>query len=311
VNISIVIPVFNEEGNISNLSLEISRLFLDSVYEWECIWVDDASSDLSWSEIKKLESPNKGIRLRSNSGQTTAIMAGINHSNFDYIITLDGDGQNDPSDILKMIKIMESDLDIDLIQGYRVKRNDNLFTRRIPSQVANSIMRLITGHHVMDLGCSLRLFKKNLMKNLTLTGEMHRLFTLYLLDNGAKIFQTKVNHRKRLSGKSKYGLGRVLKLFIDVVLYKALKIIFINPIYTFGKFALFGYIMGAGLIVAALLLKVLSVKDYIDGTLISTAIIVTATSTLFIGLGLIAEMITRVLTQNSSYHNYIVTDKHA
>lgn len=311
MNISIVIPVFNEEGNISNLSLEISRLFLDSVYEWECIWVDDASSDLSWSEIKKLESPNKGIRLRSNSGQTTAIMAGINHSNFDYIITLDGDGQNDPSDILKMIKIMESDLDIDLIQGYRVKRNDNLFTRRIPSQVANSIMRLITGHHVMDLGCSLRLFKKNLMKNLTLTGEMHRLFTLYLLDNGAKIFQTKVNHRKRLSGKSKYGLGRVLKLFIDVVLYKALKIIFINPIYTFGKFALFGYIMGAGLIVAALLLKVLSVKDYIDGTLISTAIIVTATSTLFIGLGLIAEMITRVLTQNSSYHNYIVTDKHA
>ncbi len=311
MNISIVIPVFNEDGNISNLSLEISRLFIDTVYEWECIWVDDASSDSSWSEIKKLESPNKGIRLRSNSGQTTAIMAGINHSNFDFIITLDGDGQNDPSDILKMIKIMESDLDIDLIQGYRVKRNDNLFTRRIPSRVANSIMRLITGHHVLDLGCSLRLFKKNLMKNLTLTGEMHRLFTLYLLDNGAKIFQTKVNHRKRLSGKSKYGLGRVLKLFIDVVLYKALKIIFINPIYTFGKFALFGYILGVGLIVAAFLLKVLSVKDYIDGTLISTAIIVTATSTLFIGLGLIAEMITRVLTQNSSYHNYIVTDKHA
>ena len=231
MEISLVIPVYNEAGNISELASEISEVFIRTHIIWECIWIDDASEDDTWVEIKKLNKPNKGLKLRTNSGQTTATKIGINAAKFNTIATLDGDGQNDPNDILKMIEILQSNPNIDLVQGYRLHRVDNKYTRKIPSKIANKLVRLLADQHIKDLGCSLRVFKKHLMSNLILTGEMHRLLTLYLLDNGAKIVQTSVNHRKRFSGRSNYGFSRIFKLIIDVILYKSLKAIFISPIH--------------------------------------------------------------------------------
>lgn len=310
MKVSLVIPVYNEADNISWLSTEISKILSGQDFEWECIWIDDASFDSTWEEIKKLYSPNKGVRLKSNCGQTTATKIGINVAKFDYIVTLDGDGQNDPQDILDMMKIMITNPELDLVQGYRLSRSDNKYFRTIPSKIANKIVRIITNHDIRDLGCSLRLFKKDLMGDLMLTGEMHRLFSLYLADNGAKIVQVKVNHRPRISGKSKYGLGRILKLSIDILLYKVIKVVFISPIYTFGKFALVGYSFALSLIVIAFLLKIFDIKTYIDGTLISTSVIIFATSTLFIGLGILAEMLTRVSSKVSNTSNNIVLEKH-
>ena len=310
MEISLVIPVYNEAGNISELASEIAEVFISTQIIWECIWIDDASEDNTWLEIKKLKKPNKGLKLRTNSGQTTATKIGINAAKFSTIATLDGDGQNDPKDILKMIDILQSSPNIDLVQGYRLHRVDNEYTRKIPSKIANNLVRIIVKQHIKDLGCSLRVFKKHLMTNLILTGEMHRLLTLYLLDNGAKIVQTSVNHRKRLSGRSKYGFSRIFKLIIDVILYKSLKAIFISPIYTFAKFALFGFIISTFLFILTILLRVISFKSYLDGTLISTSIVLFATSTIFIGLGLVAEMVTRVMPQNSRIYPFNASDEH-
>jgi dolichol-phosphate mannosyltransferase len=209
-----------------------------------------------------------------------------------------------------MIEILQSNPNIDLVQGYRLHRVDNKYTRKIPSKIANKLVRLLADQHIKDLGCSLRVFKKHLMSNLILTGEMHRLLTLYLLDNGAKIVQTSVNHRKRFSGRSNYGFSRIFKLIIDVILYKSLKAIFISPIYTFAKFALIGFVFSTFLFILTVLLRVMNFKNYIDGTLISTSIVLFATSTIFIGLGLVAEMVTRVLPQNSKIYPLDASDEH-
>ncbi len=310
MKVSLVIPVYNEADNISWLSTEISTIMSGQDFEWECIWIDDASFDSTWEEIKKLNSPNKGVRLKSNCGQTTATKIGINVAKFDHIVTLDGDGQNDPKDILDMMDIMVTNPELDMVQGYRLNRSDNKYFKTIPSKIANKIVRISTNHNIRDLGCSLRLFKKDLMGDLMLTGEMHRLFSLYLADNGAKIVQVKVSHRPRISGKSKYGLGRILKLSIDILLYKVIKVVFISPIYTFGKFAMVGYLFSLSLIVIAFLLKIFDIKTYIDGTLISTSMIIFATSTLFIGLGILAEMLTRVSSKVSNPSDNSVLEKY-
>ena len=310
MEISLVIPVYNEAGNISELASEISEVFSSTQMIWECIWIDDASEDDTWMEIKKLSKPNKGLKLRTNSGQTTATKVGINAAKFNTIATLDGDGQNNPNDILKMIDILQSNSNIDLVQGYRLHRVDNKYTRKIPSKIANKLVQVLANQSIRDLGCSLRVFKKHLMSNLILTGEMHRLLTLYLLDNGAKIVETSVNHRKRNSGRSKYGFSRIFKLIIDVILYKSLKAIFISPIYTFAKFALIGFVFSVFLFILTILLRVMNFKNYIDGTLISTSIVLFATSSVFIGLGLVAEMVTRVLPQNSRIYPFDASDEH-
>jgi len=251
MKVSLVIPVYNEADNISWLSTEISTIMSGQDFEWECIWIDDASFDSTWEEIKKLNSPNKGVRLKLNCGQTTATKIGINVAKFDHIVTLDGDGQNDPKDILDMMDIMVTNPELDMVQGYRLNRSDNKYFKTIPSKIANKIVRISTNHNIRDLGCSLRLF-----------------------------------------------------------IYKVIKVVFISPIYTFGKFAMVGYLFSLSLIVIAFLLKIFDIKTYIDGTLISTSMIIFATSTLFIGLGILAEMLTRVSSKVSNPSDNSVLEKY-
>lgn len=310
MNISVVIPVHNESGNISSLEKEIRTCFDTIGIVWECIWVDDASTDNSWQEIHNLLKPNRGIKLQKNCGQTTATMVGIDSSNYEYIVTLDGDCQNDPSDIIEMVNLIKGNPEQNLIQGYRSERKDSFFSRKVVSKIANTLIRKISGHRVIDLGCSIRLFKKDLINGLRLTGEMHRLFTLYLLDNGAKITQLSVNHRPRNKGQSKYGLGRIFKLFMDILLYKTSKKIFINPLYTFAKLSLFGFIFSFLLFTTAIVLRVLNIKQYLDGSLISTALIIFSTSSIFIGLGLIGEMQVRNVSQNRISNQYTISSTH-
>ena len=310
MEISVVVPVYNESDNIPILETEIRKVLTTSGLSWECIWVDDASQDSSWQEIKKLKFPNRGISLKNQSGQTTATMAGIDFSKYDFIVTLDGDGQNDPKDILNFVAKIQENSKIDLIQGFRTTRYESNYLRKVFSKLANKLVQRLTGKEIIDLGCSIRLFRKDLITDLRLTGEMHRLLALYLLDGGARIIQVPVSHRPRVHGSSKYGFSRVLKLAADVILYKALKSIFINPMYTFSKFALSGFILSFIAALLAVTLRVTGVKNYFDGNLITVSILLFSTSSIFIGLGLIGEMLTRVIfSSNRSYH-YGVLNQH-
>jgi glycosyltransferase involved in cell wall biosynthesis len=310
MKVSLVIPVFNESGNIYRLEKEIRRVLTSSAIEWECIWVDDASTDDSWKEILNLEEPNVGVLLKKNSGQAIATMAGIDQAKYEFIATLDGDGQNDPSDIVGMVKLFQENPDLDLVQGFRENRIEDKKYRKPLSKIANILIQLLSRRKIIDLGCSIRLFRKQLMNELRLTGEMHRLFTLYLIENGAKSIQVGVNHRRRQVGKSKYGLSRIYKLVADLLLYHALKSIFINPLYTFAKYASLGFMASFLLIFLAIFLRLVGVKNYIDGNLVTTALLLFSTSTIFIGLGLIGEMVARVMYSSQKSYQYGIAKKH-
>jgi glycosyltransferase involved in cell wall biosynthesis len=243
---SLVVPVFNEELNISILAREIEGALSKINVEWECIWVDDNSSDGSLKELLKLQSPHKILSLSQNLGQSTAIMAGIDHSKFEVIVTLDGDLQNDPRDIPRLIEAFEN---VDVVCGYRVDRQDSRIWRLIPSKMANFIARKVTGIKVTDLGCTLRIFRKDLVSNQRILGEMHRVIVIYFANAGARITEISTNHRPRIHGKSKYGIERTLKFIADLFLAKVTKVLMTRPLYFFGFIALLFFLTSLALFI--------------------------------------------------------------
>ena len=219
---SLVIPVFNESKNIAILAAEVDSVMNAIDCQWECIWVDDGSKDDSWNMISALAQPHIGICLKQNSGQSAALMTGINSSKFDLIITLDSDLQNDPADIPLLIAKFGNEIDV--VTGYRLNRQDYIFRKKIPSLIANSIARKLTGVNLRDLGCTLRLFRKQLIIENPMLGEMHRVVMLHFALSGARIIEVPTNHRPRIHGNSNYGLERTFKFLGDVFLAKVLKI---------------------------------------------------------------------------------------
>jgi len=302
---SIVIPLFNEVTNIPILSQQIEESLGSEGLMWECVWVDDGSNDNSWNEIKKLQSQHRGIRLSRNSGQATAIMAGIEASKYELIVTMDSDLQNDPSDIVRLLNQLDENTDV--ICGVRVNRQDKLLTRKFPSRIANWLARKITKVPVTDLGCTLRLFRKNLIKNDRIIGEMHRLFVIYLFLNGARISEIPVNHRERLHGESKYGLERFFKFIADLILAKALNYISSKPLYMFGTLSLSTFILSIISFFSAFLLRIIGVKKYIDTSLITGSLILLSTSLILLSIGLLTELLVRqmLFTGSKSQYNVI------
>lgn len=235
-NFSIVIPVHNEVENIPILASEIELALNPLDCEWECIWVDDGSTDLSWNELKILGPLHKGIKLSRNFGQSSAIMAGCDLAKFDLIVTLDSDLQNDPRDIPRILEALNSNLDC--VCGIRRNRKDHLISRKIPSKIANKLAQYVTGIRITDLGCTLKVFRKYLISDSRLIGEMHRVLPVYFHMSGAKLSEIDVNHRERRFGKSKYGLNRIFKFIADILLAKVMNKISTRPLYLFGSIAL-------------------------------------------------------------------------
>jgi glycosyltransferase involved in cell wall biosynthesis len=289
---SIIVPIYNEERNISILSREIEIVLSELKRDYEVLWVDDGSEDRSWEEISKLSSPNRGIRLSRNEGQSAALMAGIDNSKYRAIITLDGDLQNDPADFPSLIERFEKGYDV--VTGIRSKRKDNLFLRRIPSYIANSLARLITGSKVTDLGCTLRVFKKSLVDDNRIVGEMHRVLMIFFQNSSARILEVPVNHRPRIHGKSKYGLVRTFKFVADLLLVKWVKLVMKKPLYFFSTLGGYLGLSGLLLITAAVILRLTNHKEYIDGTLVVGGLLILSLSTILFSLGLLAESILRM-----------------
>src|SRR5690606_5370848 len=211
----IVIPVYNEEENVNLLSQKVGEALVD--YRYELILVDDGATDNTRINAKSIKDKNLVfIELKRNYGQSLALAAGIDYATGDYIITLDGDLQNDPLDIPMMINKLEEG-DYDVVTGIRQKRKDN-FVRTIPSKIANYMVRKATKMDIKDNGCALKVFTKETAKDLNLYGEMHRFINLLAYLNGARIAQVPVRHHARQFGQSKYGLGRTFKVINDLTL---------------------------------------------------------------------------------------------
>ncbi len=213
-SISVVVPVFNEEGNVANLHKEIVDICLANEYDYEIIFIDDGSTDRT-AEVCKSLKPLKLIRMRKNFGQTAAMDAGIKTANKDYIITMDGDGQNDPADIPQMIAYLE-EKDVDVVSGWRKNRKDTIM-KRFTSRGANLLRHMIVHDGIHDSGCSLKVYKRECFKGVNLYGEQHRFIPALLKIKGFKIGEVVVNHRPRTAGKTKYNWKRTIKGFVDMI----------------------------------------------------------------------------------------------
>ncbi len=241
LKLSLVIPLYNEEENVAPLTAQISEALADISYE--IIYIDDCSTDTTRQEVLQLGHERVHLlELKKNYGQSMALAAGIEYASGDYIVTLDGDMQNDPADIPALLAKMEAE-DWDLITGFRRNRKDS-FLKKIPSKIANFIIRKATKFNVKDQGCALKVFKSETAKELNLYGEMHRFISLLTYLNGARITEVAVNHRPRKFGKSKYGLGRTVKVVNDLILILFQRNYLQKPMYLFGNLGLLFFTLG-------------------------------------------------------------------
>ncbi len=251
---SLIIPMYNEQGN-AGLLIDRIRESMGNL-RYELILIDDASKDGTVKEIKEKNDSNVVlIELKKNYGQSSAMMAGFDYASGDYIITLDGDLQNDPSDIPAMINLLEEG-EFDLVVGKRQKRQDSS-VRTIPSRIANFIIKKTTKLNISDQGCALKVFTKDTAKDLNLYGENHRFISLMAHLNGARIAEMPVKHHARQFGVSKYGMNRTFKVINDLLLVLFNKKYLSKPIYLFGNIGLITFALGALINIYLLILKIL------------------------------------------------------
>ena len=238
--ISIVIPVYNEEESVFPLYKQITEAMEKYNLSHELILVDDGSSDSTFLHLEKIamsDSKVKVIKLKMNSGQTAALHAGFENAVGEIIVSMDGDLQNDPDDIDKFIRKIEEGYDI--VVGWRHNRHDYLITRKIPSLIANGLIRKVTGIPVRDNGCALRAYRRELIMKIPLYSEMHRLLPVITALSGARFTQLEVKHHARQFGHSKYGLSRIYKVLFDITALKTYLSSFYIPLFGFGFFSLF------------------------------------------------------------------------
>jgi glycosyltransferase involved in cell wall biosynthesis len=309
MNLSIIIPVFNEVESLSLLHQAIHQTLDPYPYSWEVVFVDDGSMDGSQGLLERLVETDPqyvtAVFLRRNFGQTAAIAAGIDHSNGDVIVLLDADLQNDPADIPLMLQKIDEGFDV--VSGWRKNRQDTFITRTLPSRLANSLISCVTGVHLHDYGCTLKAYRREVLTGFRLYGEMHRFIPVYARMVGAKIVEIPVHHHVRKYGKTKYGLGRTFKVILDLLTVKFLLSYASKPIYLFGGTGIF--LIGFG---ALVLLYTILDRLFITGLHLNRNPLLTLSVMLFslgfqsILMGLIAEQLARTYHESQDKPTYTV-----
>ena len=307
--ISVLIPVFNEGENISPLYEEVTSVLRQIDRDYEVIFVDDGSSDDTLTQLKVISQKDSNIRVVSlsrNFGQTAALTAGIDFSRGKIIVPMDGDLQNDPKDILALLQKIEEGFDV--VSGWRKSRKDSFLTRRFPSIVANKIISLIGGVHLHDYGCTLKAYRRDVLKNIRLYGEMHRFIPIYAQWMGAQVSEIPVRHHARKFGSSKYGMSRVVKVILDLMVVKFLVSYSQKPIYVFGGMGLL-MILGAFLSGGyAIYLKLFEGVSFILTPLPLLCVLLLVLGFLSILMGFLAEILTRTYYESQGKPTYQIKE---
>jgi glycosyltransferase involved in cell wall biosynthesis len=308
LEVSVVVPLFNEKDNIGPLYDQIKESLSDN-YSYEIIFVDDGSNDNSFtilSQLQKTDNRVRVIRFRKNFGQTAALSAGFTHARGNIIVAIDADLQNDPADIPEMLAKLKEGFDV--VSGWRKKRHDNIITRLLPSIVANWLISKITGVKLHDFGCTLKAYRREILVETKLYGEMHRFLPALASWSGARICEMVVNHRPRTAGVAKYGLGRTLKVILDLITVKFLGSFSTKPIYIFGTL---GFVSALGAVASGL---VVVYQKYAHNfsmnrnpLLVLTALLITATIQ-FILMGLLAELLVRTYHESQNRPTYVIKE---
>ncbi len=306
--ISVVVPLLNEEDNLEPLYEQIVKA-LAGRYSYEVIFVDDGSADRSFEILKGLSQRDplvRVIRFRRNFGQTAAMSAGFGHSRGEVIVALDADLQNDPADIpMLMDKLHEG---YDVVSGWRKNRKDKALTRRLPSKIANGLIAWITGVRLHDYGCTLKAYRREILQETRLYGEMHRFIPAIASWAGARIAEVVVNHRPRTAGVAKYGLGRTFKVILDLITLKFLGSYSTKPIYIFG--GLGGLTAAFSLLFAMMVIseKVNRGEDMSGNPLLLLSAVLMITTVQFILMGLLAELQVRTYHESQNRPTYVIRE---
>lgn len=299
--LSVTIPVFNEEDNIQLLYQGIREALEGIGHSWELILVNDGSRDQSAGRLDAIAANDHRVRiihLSRNFGQTAALMAGLDHARGDIIIPMDGDLQNDPADIGKLLAKLEEGFDV--VSGWRKDRKDAAIKRNLPSRIANGLISRVSGVNLHDYGCSLKAYRRKTLDGVKLYGEMHRFVPIYAAWNGARVTEIEVSHHPRIHGESKYGLERIVKVILDLLVVKFLFKYANKPIYVFGGFGFVNFIVASLALAWALWLKFFQSISLIQTPLPMLAVMLFAIGTLSILMGLLAEMLNRTYHESQA-----------
>lgn len=303
--ISVVVTLYNEEDNVRPLLDAIHNALTNITFE--VVLVDDGSSDATVERILAYDSPSvKLLRFWKNYGQTAAMSAGIDNADGRYIVTMDGDLQNDPTDIPAMLLKVKNE-GWDVVAGYRKNRKDGMLLRKVPSKLANKLIRWLTGVKIHDYGCTLKVFDKDIAKGLGLYGELHRFIPVLAKLEGAKITEMDVKHHPRIHGESKYGLGRTIKVMSDLLLMLFFQKYFQRPIHFFGPLGFFFLFTGGAVSTYLLVLKILG-EDVWGRPLLLVGITFLLAGIQFITFGLISELMMRTYFESQKKKTYRIKD---
>ena len=306
MTISIVIPLYNEEENVRELYGSLKPVMDSLGNEYEIIFIDDGSTDNTLSLLQEINAADDTVivlSLRRNFGQTAAFAAGFDYSRGDIIVTMDGDLQNDPKDIPKLLELMK---DNDLVSGWRKVRKDPFLSRRLPSILANSLISKVTGVNLHDYGCSLKAYRRDVIKNLKLYGEMHRFIPAVASWYGVRIAEVETTHHARLRGKSKYGISRTMKVVLDLITVKFLQSFSTKPLQFFGPMGLLSGALGFLISLYLSIDKLFSGKDIGGRPLLLLGALLIIVGIQFIGMGLLGEMMVRVYHETQKKPIYVI-----
>jgi len=300
-SLTITVPIFNEEDNIAELYKRICAAADQLGTPWELVLVNDGSRDRSaerLDEIAARDSRITVVHLRRNYGQTAALMAGMDHARGSVIVPMDGDLQNDPADIVRLLAKLDEGFDV--VSGWRKNRQDHAVRRNLVSRIANRIISRVSGVHLHDYGCSLKAYRRDILEGVKLYGEMHRFVPIYAAWNGGRVSEIEVQHHPRLHGQSKYGLERVVKVVLDLLVVKFLFKYAEKPIYVFGGFGLFSLAFSLLSGAFAVELKLFHGTSLIQTPLPLLAVFLGAIGVLSILMGLLAEMLNRTYHESQA-----------
>lgn len=309
MKISVVVPIYNEADNINQLLGEIQAVLKDQ--EYEIITVNDGSRDNTRLILNEAAAQNKNIKVihfHGNFGQTAAISCGIHYSSGDVIIPIDSDLENDPKDILKLLgKINEG---YDVVSGWRKGRwSDQKLRRRFPSMLANKLISRITRVKLNDYGCTLKAYRKSVMNNISLYGEMHRFIPAYASWRGAKISEVEVDFRPRRKGKSNYGMNRIFKVLLDLVVVKFLDKYMTRPMHFFGGVGFLVFFLGVATGLLTIILKILGLRDFVDTPLPILCAFLIMVGVQLVAMGVLAEMLMRIYFESQNKKSYQIAEK--
>jgi len=307
--LSVIVPIYNEEDNIVSLAERILNILPSTNNDVEIIFIDDGSSDNSFPLLKEIALANvavKVIRFTRNMGQTAAMQAGIDHASGEVLVFMDGDLQNDPSDIVRLLEKLDEGYDV--VSGWRKNRQDSALSRNFPSWVANRLISKISGVKLHDYGCSLKAYRRDVIKPIRLYGEMHRFIPIYAAWHGAKITETPVQHHARQFGASKYGLERIFKVLLDICVVKFLDRYLTKPIYVFGGCGIFAFLLAVLAFIWAFSLKLFGGISLIQTPLPLFGSIALLIGIMCVLMGLLAELTSRVYFESQRKAPYIIKE---